>query len=320
MTTKKRRQRGSRTHGGGSHKNRRGAGHRGGRGRAGRDKHEQQNYEPLGKDGFTQPNPVEFDEITVRELDENVALWVEEGVAEQTEFGYRIDARDVVEESPDSAGVKVLGNGRVRQELVVIADEFTDPAVQQIEEAGGRALTSDQSSIKKSTSIGEHMGNIQGYLEEKKSIVEQGKKLQYDEVDQLLEIGQKEGELEAVRDIILEQYSSSDTISAGDAVSLYHLRELAEDYGIEAQIADDLLDSYFSDVDLSESYLEDVSKGLPERISYSEIRGILEEREERIRRTDNNVFGGDKETQDQIVSTNQKRYLFLVQDRLEARG
>ena len=32
MTSKKRRQRGSRTHGGGTHKNRRGAGHRGGRG------------------------------------------------------------------------------------------------------------------------------------------------------------------------------------------------------------------------------------------------------------------------------------------------
>ena len=31
MTSKKKRQRGSRTHGGGSHKNRRGAGHRGGR-------------------------------------------------------------------------------------------------------------------------------------------------------------------------------------------------------------------------------------------------------------------------------------------------
>ena len=37
MTDKKRRQRGSRTHGGGSQKNRRGAGNRGGRGRAGRE-------------------------------------------------------------------------------------------------------------------------------------------------------------------------------------------------------------------------------------------------------------------------------------------
>ena len=114
MTSKKNRQRGSRTHGGGTHKNRRGAGHRGGRGRAGRDKHEFHNYEPLGKHGFTRPDSVqdEVREVTVQELDENAALYAADGLAEETGDGYRIDARDVADDGYDADVVKV-GEGPI---------------------------------------------------------------------------------------------------------------------------------------------------------------------------------------------------------------
>ncbi|NLV10121.1 50S ribosomal protein L15 [Halomicrobium mukohataei] len=137
MTSKKRRQRGSRTHGGGSHKNRRGAGHRGGRGRAGRDKHEFHNYEPIGKSGFKRPQKVkeEIAEVEVRELDEDAALLAAEGVAEETDGGYRIDAREVVDEDADA--VKVLGAGQVRNELELVADAFSDGAREKVEAAGG---------------------------------------------------------------------------------------------------------------------------------------------------------------------------------------
>ena len=320
MTSKHRRQRGSRTHGGGTHKNRRGAGHRGGRGDAGRSKHEFHNHESLGKNGFTPQDPVEFDEVAVQKLDEDAALYAAEGIAEETESGYQIDVHDVVEESPESDGVKVLGDGQVRRELVIIADEFTAPAVQMIEDAGGTALTPDQLPIKSSINNGDLMEDTQEYLDEKRSVVESGEKLQYDEVDRLIEVGREEDEIVAVRDIILQQYSSSDDLSADDAVSLYHLRELSEDYGIDSRFADELLEGYFSDVNLSEAHFEEVSAGLPERISYSEVREILDDREERIRQTDDEVFDGDKETQDLMVSANQKRYLFLAKDRLEATG
>ncbi|WP_372479308.1 uL15m family ribosomal protein [Halomicrobium sp. HM KBTZ05] len=137
MTSKKRRQRGSRTHGGGSHKNRRGAGHRGGRGRAGRDKHEFHNYEPIGKSGFKRPQKVkeEIAEVEVRELDEDAALLAAEGVAEETDGGYRIDAREVVDEDADA--VKILGAGQVRNELELVADAFSDGAREKVEAAGG---------------------------------------------------------------------------------------------------------------------------------------------------------------------------------------
>ncbi|MFB6165199.1 MAG: uL15m family ribosomal protein [Haloarculaceae archaeon] len=141
MTSKKKRQRGSRTHGGGTHKNRRGAGHRGGRGRAGRDKHEFHDYEPLGKSGFTRPQKLqeEIAEIDVRELDEDAPLYAADDLAEETDGGYRIDARDVVEDGHEVDVVKVLGGGQVRNELTVVADDFSDSARELIEGAGGAA-------------------------------------------------------------------------------------------------------------------------------------------------------------------------------------
>jgi large subunit ribosomal protein L15 len=139
MTSKKRRQRGSRTHGGGSHKNRRGAGHRGGRGAAGRDKHEFHNHEPLGKSGFKRPEQAQEDVATidVRELDEDAPLLAADGLAEETGDGYTIDARDVVDDADDADVVKVLGSGQVHGELTVIADDFSAGAVEKIEAAGG---------------------------------------------------------------------------------------------------------------------------------------------------------------------------------------
>ena len=146
MTSKKRRQRGSRTHGGGTHKNRRGAGHRGGRGRAGRDKHEFHNYGPLGKHGFSRPEKVKEEILTieVRELDEDAALYVAEGLAEDTGDGYRLDARDVVEDGHEADVVKVLGGGQVRRELDVTADAFSESAETLLDEAGGEATLSDR--------------------------------------------------------------------------------------------------------------------------------------------------------------------------------
>ncbi|GAB7009531.1 uL15m family ribosomal protein [Halorubrum trueperi] len=146
MTSKKRRQRGSRTHGGGTHKNRRGAGHRGGRGAAGRSKHEYHNYGPLGKYGFKRPEDAQTDvlEVKIQKLDEDAALYAAEGLAEEDGDAYVIDARDVVDDGYAADVVKVLGGGQVRNELRVTADAFTVGAVELIEEAGGEATLSER--------------------------------------------------------------------------------------------------------------------------------------------------------------------------------
>ncbi|WP_435197060.1 uL15m family ribosomal protein [Natronomonas sp. EA1] len=146
MTSKKRRQRGSRTHGGGSHKKRRGAGHRGGRGRAGRDKHEKALYPPRKKYGFSRPQKTDtvVETINVRELDEDAVVLAAEGLAEESDGVYHIDARDVVEDGHEVDVVKVLGAGSVHNALVVTADDFSDEAETQLEAAGGEAVLSDR--------------------------------------------------------------------------------------------------------------------------------------------------------------------------------
>ncbi len=139
MTSKKRRQRGSRTHGGGTHKNRRGAGHRGGRGRAGRDKHEFHNYDPIGKHGFKRPDGSvrTVAEVNVRQLDEDAALLVADDLAESDGDAYHIDARDVADDAAEADLVKVLGGGQVRQELHLVADAFSESAAEMVADAGG---------------------------------------------------------------------------------------------------------------------------------------------------------------------------------------
>jgi large subunit ribosomal protein L15 len=146
MTSKKRRQRGSRTHGGGTHKNRRGAGNRGGRGRAGRDKHEFHNYEPLGKSGFKRPQKTRRDVETVnlREIDEDIAVLAADGVADESGDGYTVDVRDLVEGGHDVDLVKVLGAGQVHNELEVVADAFSESATSALETAGGEAVLTER--------------------------------------------------------------------------------------------------------------------------------------------------------------------------------
>ncbi|GAB7093066.1 uL15m family ribosomal protein [Halolamina litorea] len=144
--SKKRRQRGSRTHGGGSHKNRRGAGHRGGRGKAGSRKHEMHHYGPWAKHGFTQPEEAQDSvaEVRVQKIDEDAALLAAEDLAENDDGAYTIDARDVAEDGWEVDVVKVLGNGQVRQELHVTADAFSDSATELIEDAGGSTTVSER--------------------------------------------------------------------------------------------------------------------------------------------------------------------------------
>lgn len=135
----KKRGRGSRTHGGGSQKKGRGAGNRGGRGDAGRKKHESANHPPIGKSGFKRPQKIleDVEVSNVGDIDRKIDDLVQDGVAEKTEGGYEVDA--------GALGVdKVLGSGQVRNELVVHADDFSDSAVEKIEEAGGEAVVTSE--------------------------------------------------------------------------------------------------------------------------------------------------------------------------------
>lgn len=136
MKKKFTRYRGSRTCGGGTHKNRRGGGSRGGRGRAGLDEHHFAYYYKrgitVGKHGFKRPDAAKKDlkAINVSTLDMMVGDLLKRGAAEELGGKIQIDLC--------SMGIeKVLGSGKVTKPLHIAGVDVTERAQAKIESAGG---------------------------------------------------------------------------------------------------------------------------------------------------------------------------------------
>jgi len=118
--------RGKRSYGYGSHKKHRGGGSRGGRGKAGMHKHKWSytvKYEPdhFGKRKFKRPISVakKVKAINLRQL-EAVAAGKKKIVL--AELGYN----------------KVLGSGKIKAGLEIVAESFSKKAIEKIEAAGGK--------------------------------------------------------------------------------------------------------------------------------------------------------------------------------------
>ena len=133
--------RGSRTCGGGTHKNRRGGGSRGGHGKAGGCKHHfVRNYMrglSYGKYGFKRPQKVLADRsiVNVGELDEMAQQLVADEVAHKKGDVFHINLAEL--EYPID---KVLGNGAITKPIVVTVSGCSTKARSKIEEAGGEVV------------------------------------------------------------------------------------------------------------------------------------------------------------------------------------
>lgn len=131
--------RGSRTCGGGTHKNRRGAGNRGGRGRAGQRDHRFSHFYlkgeiSNGKHGFVSKTSVPVSALDIGEIDQMAEALLREGLASKEGDLIALDATEI--------GIdKVLGGGRVTHKLSISAREFSERARAKIEEMGGQTMT-----------------------------------------------------------------------------------------------------------------------------------------------------------------------------------
>ena len=100
-TNKRSKYRGSRTCGGGTHKNRRGAGNRGGRGRAGINAHhfvkwyKEMGGPVFGKNGFCNQTATEVTAIDVGTLDQIIPSLLAQGIAKQDGDTFVINAADM---------------------------------------------------------------------------------------------------------------------------------------------------------------------------------------------------------------------------------
>jgi large subunit ribosomal protein L15 len=130
--------RGSRTCGGGTHKNRRGAGNRGGRGRAGHRDHRFSHFLLYGeihngKDGFYNQTTREEKTISIGQLDQMAVALLSAGKASREGDTIIIDA--------DQIGIdKILGSGKITLKMNVTARSFSEQAKSKIEAMGGQAL------------------------------------------------------------------------------------------------------------------------------------------------------------------------------------
>lgn len=138
-TKKIRKQRGSRSVGGGCTKKRRGAGHRGGRGLAGGNKHHWtwmviNDPKHFGKYGFKRPQKTiqKFRPINLSDIDNKIGKLLDADVAVEEDGQIVLDVTDL-------GYNKVLGKGSLSQAITIKAPKFSQSAIAKIEDAGGIA-------------------------------------------------------------------------------------------------------------------------------------------------------------------------------------
>jgi len=138
-TNKRSKFRGSRTCGGGTHKNRRGAGNRGGRGRAGINAHhfvkwyKEMGGPVFGKDGFSNSSRTTVTVMDVGIIDQIVPSLLAQGIAKD-------EGGVIVINTADMGIEKVLGSGKVTKKLNITSQAFSESARVKIEKMGGKAL------------------------------------------------------------------------------------------------------------------------------------------------------------------------------------
>lgn len=135
MRSKNSRQRGSHTHGGGSMKKRRGAGHRGGRGAAGSGKRGDAKKPSIwkkraGKHGFTSHSRSNKAPVTIAHLELHKKTLLAEGYLQELNGTWTINL--------ESAGYnKLLATGKAVSKWSITTPSATDGAIEKIKNAGG---------------------------------------------------------------------------------------------------------------------------------------------------------------------------------------
>jgi len=140
MTVKRKKKmtkyRGSKTHGGGAMKKRRGAGNRGGRGMAGTGKRGDakkpsiwKNKLYFGKHGFKSRYDA-AKSINIMTIDEKLTSWASKGLIEAKQNIYNIDLKKLGYD-------KLIGSGKTANKLNITVEKATPKAIEVIKKAGG---------------------------------------------------------------------------------------------------------------------------------------------------------------------------------------
>jgi large subunit ribosomal protein L15 len=134
--------RGSKTHGGGAMKKRRGAGNRGGKGLSGSGKRgDAKNQKILkkygkkyhGKNGFNSQKKKKINILSIKYLEDNFEFLVEDKLIEKKDDEFIFDS---VKHGFD----KILGRTNLTHKITVIAKQISKGAEDKIKEANGKVV------------------------------------------------------------------------------------------------------------------------------------------------------------------------------------
>ena len=142
--SKNRRYRGHTTHGYGSMKKNRGAGHRGGRGKAGSGKRGDakkpsfwKNKKFFGKFGFkTKDSIQEVTSINIKMIEDNLDSWLDKGLLTEEKGSYVID---LIALGYD----KLLSAGKISKKYNITIKEASVKAQEKIQAAGGTVVVTE---------------------------------------------------------------------------------------------------------------------------------------------------------------------------------
>jgi len=135
--------RGSKTHGGGSMKKRRGAGNRGGRGLAGSGKRAAHHVQRiikrfgkgyLGKNGFTSKSRSNVKGINLKDIELNLDKYMEKNLIKKDGEIYSIDLSKL-------GYNKLLGSGQINNKYKITTKFVSKTAKEKIEKKGGEVVS-----------------------------------------------------------------------------------------------------------------------------------------------------------------------------------
>ena len=130
------------THGWGARKKHKKKGHKGGIGMAGTGKRADHKktlitklygHHYFGKQGITSKG-TERDKrkrINLRMIEFNLGSYVKKGIAKKTKDGFEVDLKEY----------KILGDGEVKNKLIIKAKEASQSAIDKVKKAGGEIKT-----------------------------------------------------------------------------------------------------------------------------------------------------------------------------------
>ena len=137
--------RGSRTHGGGHKKKRRGSGHRGGFGLAGSGKRGDSKHQKVmiqkgkkhyGKHGFKSINKVKLNSINLSYIDSSFEKLLSNNIIKKEKDGLVLDLGEMKID-------KLLGSGNLKHKVIIKVKHASQSAIDKVKKLGGEVLVLD---------------------------------------------------------------------------------------------------------------------------------------------------------------------------------